>query len=222
MRTVFHERLSELACQVGQMCGRAGLAMQQATQALLEADIRVAEPVLTDHEQLMALRAKAEKEALALLALQQPVAGELRDIFASMQIIADAERMDALAVHVAKIARWRYPQHALPAEVRECFAEMGKVAVALGDSAKEVLVSRDPQKAAGLREADTAMDSLHRQLFTVLMDHDEWKQGVSAAVDVALLGRFYERFADHAVEIGRRVVFMVTGSLPPEQQVRTY
>jgi len=66
------------------------------------------------------------------------------------------------------------------------------------------------------------MDSLHRQLFTVLMDHDEWKQGVSAAVDVALLGRFYERFADHAVEIGRRVVFMVTGSLPPEQQVRTY
>jgi len=126
MRTVFHERLSELACQVGQMCGRAGLAMQQATQALLEADIRVAEPVLTDHEQLMALRAKAEKEALALLALQQPVAGELRDIFASMQIIADAERMDALAVHVAKIARWRYPQHALPAEVRECFAEMGR------------------------------------------------------------------------------------------------
>jgi phosphate transport system protein len=65
------------------------------------------------------------------------------------------------------------------------------------------------------------MDALHRNLFTVLLDH-QWGHGVSAAVDVALLGRFYERFADHAVEVGRRVVFQVTGMLPPEEEIATY
>ncbi|HUO37915.1 MAG TPA: PhoU domain-containing protein, partial [Mycobacterium sp.] len=138
-----------------------------------------------------------------------------------IQITADAERMDALAVHVAKIARMRYPYHVLPEDVRGCFAEMGEVAAAMGDSAKQVVASRDPQKAARLRDEDDAMDNLYRQLFTVLMDH-HWKHGVPAAVDAALLGRFYERFADHAVEVGRRVVFMAIGAVPPEQDVSTY
>ena len=123
--------------------------------------------------------------------------------------------MGALALHVAKIARRRHPQHALPEEVNGYFAEMGSVAVELGNAAAEVVISRDPEKAARLREEDDAMDDLHRHLFTVLMDR-EWKYGVSAAVDVTLLGRFYERFADHAVEIGRRVIFQATGKLPEE------
>jgi phosphate transport system protein len=84
------------------------------------------------------------------------------------------------------------------------------------------LSTRDPQKAARIREQDDAIDDLHRKLFTMLMDDREWQHGILAAVDVALLGRFYERFADHAVEIGRRVVFQVTGTLPPEQEVGTY
>jgi phosphate transport system protein len=177
--------------------------------------------VISDHEQIVAKRARAEKDAFALLVLQQPVAGELRDIVSSIQIMADAERMGALAVHVAKIARMRHPQHALPEDVHGCFAEMGAVAVAMGDSARQVLVASDPQKAARLRDEDEAMDNLDRQLFTVLLDRG-WKHGVPAAVDAALLGRFYERFADHAVEVGRRVVFRVTGALPPEEEVSTY
>ena len=109
----------------------------------------------------------------------------------------------------------------LPAEVEGYFAEMGRVAVELANSAREVLLTRDPGKAARIREQDDAMDELHRQLLAQLMDR-EWKHGVPAAVDVALLGRFYERFADHAVEVGRRVVFQATGTLPPEQDVGTY
>ena len=221
MRTVYHQRLSELDRQLGDMCGLAGIAMKQATHALLEADAEVAEQVINDYEGIVAKRAQTEKDALALMALQQPVAGELRDIVGSIQITADAERMGALAVHVANIARRRYPKHALPEELHECFAEMGKVAVALGDSAKQVLVSRDPQNAARLRDEDDAMDRLYRQLFIALMD-PRWKHGVPAAVDAALLGRFYERFADHAVEVGRRVVFMATGTLPPEEEISTY
>jgi phosphate transport system protein len=109
----------------------------------------------------------------------------------------------------------------LPAEVEGYFAEMGRVAVELANSAQEVLLTSDPGKAARIREQDDAMDELHRQLFNELMDR-EWTHGVPAAVDVALLGRFYERFADHAVEVGRRVVFQTTGTLPPEQGIGTY
>jgi len=222
MRTVYHEQLSELSKQLGEMCGLAGVAMERATRALLQADLALAEQVITDHEQITAMTARAEKSAFALLALQQPVAGELRAIFSSLQIAADAERMGALALHVAKIARRRHPQRALPEEVHDCFSEMGRVAVKLGSSAQEVLLSGDAKKAARLREEDDEMDDLHQHLFAVLLDHDGWKHGVPAAVDVALLGRFYERFADHAVEVGRRVVFQVTGTLPPEQEVATY
>jgi phosphate transport system protein len=221
MRTAYHEQLDALATQLGEMCGLAGEAMRRATQALLEADVSAAEQVIRDHEQIVAMRAQDEREAFALLALQQPVAGELRAIFSAIQIIADTERMGALAVHVAKIARREYPKQVLPDDVRGCFAEMGKVAIALGDSAKQVLISRDPQQAAQLHEQDKAMDELYRQLFNVLIDR-EWKHGVSAGVDVALLGRFYERFADHAVEIGRRVIFMATGELPEEDGISTY
>jgi phosphate transport system protein len=220
MRTAYHEQLEALTDQLGEMCGLAGVAMERATQALLQADLVLAEQVITDHEQIATLSAKAEEAAFVLLALQAPVAGDLRAIVSSIQNVADVDRMGALALHVAKIARRRHPQHALPEEVNGYFAEMGRVAVELGTSAQEVLVSRDPDKAARVREEDDAMDDLHRHLFTVLMDR-EWKHGVTAAVDVTLLSRFYERFADHAVEIANRVIFQVTGKFPDEAEIST-
>jgi len=213
MRTAYHEQLDSLAELLGEMCGLSGQAMERATQALLQADLVLAEQVITDHEQITERSHRAEENAFVLLALQAPVAGDLRVIVSSIQIVADIDRMGALALHVAKIARRRHPQHALPEEVNGYFAEMGRLAVELGNSAQEVLISRDPQKAARIREEDDAMDDLHRHLFSVLMDRD-WKHGVAAAVDVTLLGRFYERFADHAVEVARRVIFQVTGEYP--------
>src|SRR3979409_2550441 len=218
MRTAYHEQLDALTDQLGEMCGLAGAAMERATQGLLQSDLVLAEQGITDHEQMTTMSAKAEESAFVLLALQAPVAGDLRAIVSSIQIVADADRMAAPALHVAKIARRRHPQHALPEEVNGYFAEMGRVAVELGNSAQEVLVTRDPAKAARISEEDDAMDDLHRHLFNVLMDR-EWKHGVAAAVDVTLLGRFYERFADHAVEIGRRVIFQATGKLPDEEEL---
>lgn len=220
MRTAYHEQLEALTDQLGEMCGLAGVAMERATQALLQADLVLAEQVITDHEQISAMSARAEEAAFVLLALQAPVAGDLRAVVSSIQIVADVDRMGALALHVAKIARRRHPQHVLPEEVNGYFAEMGRVAVELGNAAREVLESRDPEKAARIQDEDDAMDDLHRHLFTVLMDR-EWKHGVTAAVDVTLLSRFYERFADHAVEVARRVIFQVTGSYPVDEVVPT-
>jgi phosphate transport system protein len=220
MRTAYHEQLDALNGQLAEMCRLAGIAMERATQALLQADLVLAEQVIGDHEKIMASSARAEETAFVLLALQAPVAGDLRAIVSSIQIVADVERMGALALHVAKIARRRHPQHALPEEVNGYFSEMGRVAVDLATSARDVLLSRDPAKARQMREDDDAMDDLHRHLFSVMMDR-EWKHGVAAAVDVTLLGRFYERFADHAVEISRRVIFQVTGLLPTEDEIST-
>jgi phosphate transport system protein len=215
MRTAYQEQLSGLTEQLGEMCGLAGAAMERATRALLQADLVLAEQVITDHEQIATRSARSEENAFVLLALQSPVAGDLRSIVSAIQMVADIDRMGALALHVAKIARRRHPQHVLPAEVNADFAEMGRLAVELGNNAQEVLLSRDPDKAARIRQEDDAMDELHRHLFSVLMDR-EWKHGVAAAVDVTLLGRFYERFADHAVEVARRVIFQATGKFPDD------
>lgn len=221
MRSVYHRQLAELTVQLGEMCGLANEAIRRATDALLEADLDAAEQVIREHDRMVALRAETEREAFALLALQQPVAGELRAIFSAIQIITDIERMGALAVHIAKIARREHPNRILPDDLRACFADMAGVAIALGDSAKQVLISRDPQQAARLREQDDAMDQLYRNLFSTLLDED-WRDNIPLAVDAALLGRFYERFADHAVEVGRRVVFIVSGDLPTPDEISTY
>jgi phosphate transport system protein len=210
VRTAFREQLATLTADLGDMCGRAGTAMEGATQALLQADLVQAEEVIMRHEQVVLMQRRAEDQSFKLLALQSPVAGDLRAVVCCMQSVADAERMGGLALHVAKIARRRHPDHALPEEVNGYFAEMGRIAVDLGFAAKDVVLLADPERAARIRQDDDGMDELHRHLFTILMERD-WKHGVACAVDVTLLGRFYERFADHAVAIGRRVVFQATG-----------
>ena len=156
MRTAYHEQLSALTEHLGEMCGLSGRAMEHATQALLQADLVLAEQVITDHDQIVAMSHQAEENAFVLLALQAPVAGDLRSIVSSIQIVADIDRMGALALHVAKIARRRHPQHALPEEVNGYFAEMGRLAVELGNSAQEVLRGKDfakltPEELAEVR-----------------------------------------------------------------------
>ena len=218
MRTAYHEQLSALSAQLGEMCGLTATAMEHATHALLEADLSLAEQVIADRDHVAVLNRQAEDSALKLLALQQPVAGELRKIVGAIYICADIERMSALAVHVARISRLRHPDCALPDDVRATFAEMGDRAVQLARTAQEVLVSRNLDKAGRLDDEDDAVDAEHRHLFTLLIDH-KWQDGVGSAVDVALLSRYYERFADHAVEIGRRVVFEATGGLPVNKEM---
>jgi phosphate transport system protein len=207
--------MAELNGVLGQMCELAGVAMERSTQALLQADLAVAEEVIGSHEHLTTLSTQAEERAFALLALQAPVAGDLRSIVSGFQIVADIDRMGALALHVAKVARRRHPAKALPEEVNGYFAEMGRLAITMASNAREVLTTQNPEDALKLQDDDDAMDDLHRHLFTVLMDRD-WSHGVAAAVDVTLLGRYYERFADHAVLIGRRVVFQATGQTPEQ------
>lgn len=200
------------------MCGLAATAMEHATSSLLDADLPLAEQVIADHQHLSDMSRRLEDDAVRLLALQQPVAKDLRTVVGSLHVGADIERMGALAAHVASISRLRHPECALPDDVRASFTKMGSRAVELAKMAQKILISRDPALAARIRDDDDVVDAEHRHLFTLLIDH-KWQDGVCSAVDVALLGRYYERFADHAVEIGRRVVFEATGGLPDAKKM---
>jgi phosphate transport system protein len=213
MRDAYQEQLDQLAEVLASMCATVAEAMRKATRSLLEVDLQLAEQVISEDVQVDEIRAAAEDRAFALLALQAPVATDLRIVVAAIHGAGDVERMGDLALHVAQAARRRHPQPVLPAEVAPYFAEMGRVAVALADKAGVVIRSRDLAMAAQLEEDDDAMDDLHRHMFTVLMDRS-WSHGVGPAVDIALLARFYERYADHAVAVARRIVYVVTGQMP--------
>ncbi|MEU5850409.1 phosphate signaling complex protein PhoU [Saccharopolyspora shandongensis] len=213
MREVYQEQLGVLADELASMTTMVGTAMERATKALLEADLALAEQVLDEDVQVDETRARVEEHAFGLLALQAPVAGDLRTVISAIHAAEDLERMGDLALHVAKAARRRHPNAVLPNDVQPYFAEMGRIAVKLAGRVHTVIRTQDVEAARGLEEDDDEMDDLHRHLFTVLMS-PEWSHGVAAAVDVTLLGRFYERFADHAVSVARRVVFVVTGKMP--------
>jgi phosphate transport system protein len=197
-----------------EMTRLVGSAIARATTALLDGDLKLAETVIAADEQVDALQLELEERSLRLLALQQPVATDLRTIVTGLRMSADLERMGDLARHVAKLARMRYPGSAIPAELRATILQMGQVAERIVAKTGSVIAGRDLKIAGELETDDDAMDHLHRELFAVLLD-DSWSHGIEAAIDVTLCGRYYERFADHAVSVARRVVFLVTGERGP-------
>jgi phosphate transport system protein len=213
MRDVYQDQLDDLGGRLADMCHLVADALDKATRALLNADLPLAEQVIADDARIDNLRTTAENQAFALLALQPPVATDLRIVVSALHAAADIERMGDLAMHIAKAARRRHPHLVMPAEVAPYFAQMGRVGSALARKAGEVIRLRDLTQAAQLEADDDAMDDLHRRLFTMLVS-PAWTHGVRPAVDITLIGRFYERYADHAVTLARRVVYVVTGQLP--------
>jgi phosphate transport system protein len=213
VRDAYQDQLDRLAAGLADMCNLVADALDRATRALLRADLRLAEQVIADDTRIDDLRTAAEEQAFSLLVLQSPVATDLRIVVSGLHAASDIERMGDLAAHIAEAARRRHPELVMPAEVAPYFAEMGRVGSALAHMAGEVIRTQDPVRARQIEADDDAMDDLHRHLFTVLVG-PAWTHGVSPAVDITLIGRFYERYADHAVTLGRRVVYVVTGRMP--------
>jgi phosphate transport system protein len=213
MRDTYHDELDAISASLVEMTNLVGSAMSRATTALLDADLQLAETVIANDEMVDALYRETEARAFDLLARQQPVASDLRVLVTSLRMVADLERMGDNAVHVAKIARRRYPGSAVPQALRSNVLKMGHAAEEIVAKAGSVIAGRDIEMAAELEKDDDVMDELHRQLFTAILD-DEWTAGIEAAIDITLAGRYYERFADHAVSVARRVVYLVTGERP--------
>jgi phosphate transport system protein len=210
VREQYREELEDInACLVA-MANTVGSAMSTATTALLDADVALADLVISGDERVDAVRESIEQRCFTLLARQQPVATDLRTITTAMRVVSDLERMGDLAEHVAKLTRMRFPDSAVPQELRPVFLEAGNVAETLVAKAAAVIATLDVGAAAELEADDDLMDDLHRQLFRTVLS-DTWSHGMEAAIDMTLLGRYYERFADHAVSVARRVVYLVTG-----------
>jgi phosphate transport system protein len=213
MRDTYHEELDAISGSLVGMANMVGSAMSKATTALLDADLALAEMVISADEAVDEVYRATEERAFDLMARQQPVASDLRMLVTSLRMVAELERMGDNAVHVAKIARRRYPASAVPSQLRPTVLKMGHVAEEIVAKASSVIANRDIEKAAELERDDDVMDDLHKQLFTLILD-ERWEGGLEAAIDVTLAGRYYERFADHAVSVARRVVYLVTGERP--------
>ncbi|MGH4014505.1 MAG: phosphate signaling complex protein PhoU [Pseudonocardiaceae bacterium] len=216
MRETFHAELDALIGDLATMARMAGQMMTNASTALQQADLELAEVVISRDDEMNALHHDMEQRCVRLLALQAPVAADLRVVVAAMHAVGDLERMGNLAQHVAKIARLKHPNLTVPGEVRPVFARMNLLASTLADDAATAIENRDPLSGDRLAEADDEVDALRRQLFRILFSED-WSHGVEPAVDTALIGRYYERFADHAVAIARQVGYLATGKLPAER-----
>jgi phosphate transport system protein len=210
MRDQYHEDLDAITESLVDITRLAGSAINRATQALLDADLQAAEAVISGDAAIDDLYARIEAAAYDLLARQQPVASDLRVVITSLRMVADIERMGDLALHIAKVARRRYPTSAIPSELQATVLEMGQVAQRICTKCSSVIAGRDLVQAAELERDDDVMDDLHRRLFQTLLD-DDWGGEIETAIDVTLCGRYYERFCDHAVSVARRVVFLVTG-----------
>ena len=210
MRAAFQEQLDQINDDLVEMTRLVGSAMNRATQALLDADLSLAEAVIDFDDKVDSLASNLEESCYELVALQQPVATDLRILIGALRMASSLERMGDLAEHVAKQARMRYPKVAVPEELRATFEEMGGLAEAIVSETGSVIATKDVALCADIARHDEQMDRLHRELFTIVLS-SSWKYGIEEAIDVTLLSRFYERYADHAVSISRRVVTIVTG-----------
>jgi phosphate transport system protein len=210
MREEFQADLNEVSRLLVTMAEAVRAALRKATTALLTADLKAAETVIERDVEVDAIYRQVESKVADTIARQAPVASDLRMVITALHISADLERMGDLAEHVAKTALRRHPSPAVPAELRPVFKKMGDVADRMADKITRVLTKPDVDLAAELEQDDDAMDDLERDLFKVLLD-DDWPYGAETAIDGALLGRFYERYADHAVNASEQMIYQITG-----------
>ncbi|MDF1704237.1 MAG: phosphate signaling complex protein PhoU [Aeromicrobium sp.] len=216
MRDLYYEQLDAIVDDMVTLTGSVRRAVAAATAALLNADAPLAEQVIDGDKVIDETIEGIEERALLLLATQQPVATDLRQLVATLRMLTDLERMGDLSVHVAKVARLRMPEVAVPTSLQPTIMAMASVADQMIHAASRIVANRDLVAAERLEDTDDEMDKLRKELFRVLLG-DSWDHGVEPAIDLALLGRYYERIGDHAVSMARRVVYLVTGEVPSHE-----
>jgi phosphate transport system protein len=215
MREIFESELKQLGVDLVTMSRQVEVAIGNAGTALLTADVPLAEEVIVADVAIDALERDLDERCVLMIAQQAPVATDLRAVVSALRMSATLERMGDLARHVAEVARGRYPRPAVPNALSGTFAEMHDAATRVARRTTEVLLTHDLEIARGIERDDDLLDQLHEDTFTALLGGN-WNGSPQETVDVTLLGRYYERFGDHAVSIARRVTFLVTGDFSEE------
>lgn len=210
IRSVFQDELDNVSQSLVDLTAMVASSMTKATTAILSCDLKLAEEVIATDVKIDDYQHETDFRIIDIIARQQPVASDLRALVTALRMGSDLERMGDLSHHVAKVARLRHPNAAVPPELVAIIQAMGVAAVAITERTGVVIATRDTKMALEIERDDDVMDDLHRKLIAVLIE-PTWKHGIETAIDLTLLGRYYERYADHAVSISRRVYFLVTG-----------
>ena len=210
IRSVFQDELDNVSQSLVDLTAMVASSMTKATTAILSCDLKLAEEVIATDVKIDDYQHETDFRIIDIIARQQPVASDLRALVTALRMGSDLERMGDLSHHVAKVARLRHPNAAVPPELVAIVQAMGVAAVAITEKTGVVIATRNTQMALEIERDDDVMDDLHRKLIAVLIE-PTWKHGIETAIDLTLLGRYYERYADHAVSISRRVYFLVTG-----------
>jgi phosphate transport system protein len=210
MRNVFQQELSEVQARLVTLANEATKIMEKAAKAFLSSDVSLADEALalTDANEARAL--DLDELVIKVLATQSPVARDLRILVSALRMSASLERMGSLASHIAAIARYRYPGSAIPNSLRSTFEEMARIDIELAGKAANLLENTDLDLAREIQARDEAVDILHRRVFEVVLSPD-WTENAMFTVDVTLASRYFERFADHVVDISAKVSFLQTG-----------
>lgn len=210
IRSVFQDELDGVSQSLVDLTDMVALSIAKATESILNCDLKLAEEVIASDDTIDDFQHALDARIIDIIARQQPVASDLRALVTALRMSADLERMGDMSHHVAKITRLRHPDAAIPTELIASFKQMGEAAEKIARKTGSVIASRDTEVALQVEKDDDEMDKLHRQLIGTLVDPN-WKHGVESAIDLTLLGRYYERYADHAVSVSRRVYYLVTG-----------
>jgi phosphate transport system protein len=213
MCATFHAQLDELIIDLVRMTRLAGQMMTNAAIALHQADVPLTTVVMANRDQMNAMHDDAEQGCIALLVQQAPDTDDARAVVAILRAVRHLKRMGNLARHVAVIARLKHPNPMMADEVRPVLARMSLLASQFAEDAAATIERHDRVSASQLAEADHEVNSLRRHLFSILFAAD-WSHGVEQAVDAALIGRYYERFADHAVAVAAEARYLTSCRLP--------
>ena len=215
MRKVFQAELHQIGEGLIEISALVGEAITKATTAFAAGDLQLAQEVIAADARIDFLQNDLDERAIDVLALQGPVASDLRMIVGSLRMSASLERMGDLARHIGQLTRLRYPNQVIPASLRETFAEFARLDIVIAEKVTELLDSRDLDLVGDIVAAKTQISTLHKSVFSA-MAATEWQETPATTVDVTLASRYFERFSDHGVSVARKVSYLVTGEWQPE------
>lgn len=210
MRKMFDKQLEAVQSRIVDIAETVHVIVSDATTAFLETDAAAADRAIAGAEGVSDKALSLDELVIRTLALQAPVARDLRILVSTLRISASLERMTALASHIATIAKFRLPNSAVPDALADTFDEMGRLAVRLVKKLVKLLKNTDIDLARSIQAADERVDELNREVFEIVLA-EGWKESAIHTVDATLVSRYFERIADHVVEISAKVSYLSTG-----------
>ncbi|SUE15462.1 phosphate transport system protein PhoU [Rhodococcus gordoniae] len=213
MRELFRGQLDDLVGRLGELAAVAAEGLDLATHALFDTDLDAAQAALDLDARIAELDTDCSERAVRILALQGPVAADLRLVFSAVRITGDLTRMGELSLHIARVVRRRHPESLVSDLLREDLRRMAELAAEIVAILRDAFTDFDLETIKGTHAIETELDAVHSRLLA-LLESPEWDGDIRTAVDTALLARFYGRFGDQAVDVADRLIFFVTGQRP--------